>query len=138
MPAFTSSQRRIAVSKANKEILEKANAAIAAGDFEGFLTLCAEDTVWTFEGDRTLRGKAAVRQWMTTTYKEPPKFRVLRMIAEGDVLAALGEITLKDEEGKSVQYAYCDVWRFCEGKMAELHAFVIETHLDRGTSPRHV
>jgi uncharacterized protein len=83
--------------------------------------------VWTFEGDKTLKGKAAVRQWMATTYKEPPRFRVQRMIAEGDFVAALGEITLKDEEGRTGQHAYCDVWRFREGKMAELHAFVIET-----------
>jgi uncharacterized protein len=121
------------VSKANKEILEKGNAAIAKGDFEGFLTLCTEDTEWTFEGDRTLRGKAAVRQWMTSTYKELPRFTVHRMIAEDDFVAALGDITLKNEEGRAVQHAYCDVWRFREGKMAELHAFVVET----GTPPRH-
>ena len=113
------------MSKTNKEILEKANAAIAEGDFEGFLMLCTEDTVWTFEGDRTLKGKAAVRQWMTTTYKQPPQFRVHRMIAEGDFVAALGEINLRDEGGRAVQHAYCDVWRFREGKMAELRAFVI-------------
>ena len=120
----------------NKEILAKANAAIAEGDLEGFLTLCTEGTEWTFEGDRTLRGKAAVRHWMETTYKEPPKFRVRRMIAEGDFVAALGDITLKDEEGKPVQHSYCDVWRFREGKMAELHAFVIETGLKSGTPPQ--
>ena len=115
------------MSKTHKEILEKANAAIVKGDFEGFLALCTEDTEWTFEGDRTLSGKAAVRQWMAATYKEPPKFKVHRMIAEGDFLAALGDITLKDEQGQAVQHAYCDVWRFREGKMAELHAFVIES-----------
>jgi uncharacterized protein (TIGR02246 family) len=114
------------VPKANKEILEQANAAIAQGDFEGFLALCTEDTVWTFEGDRTLRGKSAVRQWMRTAYEEPPKFQVHRMIAEGDFVAALGEITLKDEQEKPVQHAYCDVWRFREGKMAELQAFVVK------------
>ena len=111
----------------NKKILEKANAAITEGDFEGFLTLCTEDTVWTFEGDQTLRGKAAVRQWMKSTYREPPKFKVQRMIAEDDFVAALGEITLKDEAGKEVEHAYCDVWRFRDGKMAELRAFVVET-----------
>ena len=114
------------MSKANKEILEQANAAIAKGDFEGFLALCTEDTVWTFEGDRTLRGKAAVREWMKITYEEPPKFRVHRMIAEGDSVAALGEITLKDERGTPTQHAYCDVWRFRDGMMAELQAFVVE------------
>jgi ketosteroid isomerase-like protein len=121
------------VSATNKEILEKANAAIAKGDFEGFLALCTEDTVWAFKGDRTLRGKAAVRQWMKATYQEPPRFRVDRMIAEGDFVAALGEITLKDKGGKTGQHAYCDVWRFREGKMAELHAFVVDTGSESGT-----
>jgi uncharacterized protein (TIGR02246 family) len=114
------------VSKSHKEILEQANAAIVKGDFEGFLDLCTEDTEWTFEGDRTLRGKSAVREWMKETYKEPPQFKVSRMIAEADLVAAIGEITLKDEAGNAVQNSYCDVWRFRDGKMAELHAFVVE------------
>ncbi|MFC4308806.1 nuclear transport factor 2 family protein [Steroidobacter flavus] len=114
------------MSKSNKEILEQANSAITQGDFEGFLALCTEDTAWTFEGERTLNGKAAVRQWMKTAYIEPPKFRVDRMIADDDFVAAIGEIVLKDETGKAVRHAYCDVWRFRDGKMAELRAFVVE------------
>jgi hypothetical protein len=46
---------------------------------------------------------------------------------EGDFVAALGEITLKNEQQMEVQHAYCDVWRFREGKMAALQAFVIES-----------
>jgi ketosteroid isomerase-like protein len=115
------------MSEAHKKALENANAAIAAGNYEEFLTFCTEDTEWTFVGDRTLRGKEAVRQWMATAYREPPRFRVDRMIAEGDFVAALGEITLKDEAGKTSRHAYCDVWRFREGRMAELRAFVVET-----------
>lgn len=65
------------MSMTNKEILEHANAAITKGDFEGFLTLCTEDTAWTFEGDRSLRGKAAVRQWMRATYQEPPRSKFI-------------------------------------------------------------
>lgn len=55
-------------------------------------------------------------------------------IAEGDFVAALGEITLKDETGKTARHSYCDVWRFREGRMAELHAFVIEVGSESGTS----
>jgi uncharacterized protein len=120
------------MSETHKVILEKANAAIVEGDFEGFLMFCTEDTEWTFVGDRTIRGKEAVRQWMATAYREPPSFRVDRMIAEGDFVTAVGEITLKDEEGKATRHAYCDVWRFRGGRMAELHAFVIEIHLESG------
>jgi ketosteroid isomerase-like protein len=49
------------------------------------------------------------------------------MIAEGDFVTAVGEITSTDDAGKATRHAYCDVWRFRDGKMAELQAFVIET-----------
>jgi uncharacterized protein len=110
----------------NKAILEKANAAIAAGDNEGFLSFCAEDTVWNFVGDRILQGKQAVREWMETAYTEPPKFIVENLIAEGDFVAALGKISVKGEDGAESLHLYCDVWRFRNGKMSELKAFVIK------------
>ena len=67
----------------HKLILEAANRANLQGDYEGFLAFCTEDTVWNFVGDRTLRGKAAVREYMVATYKTPPRFEVHRLIAEG-------------------------------------------------------
>lgn len=118
------------MSEKNKAILEKANAAVTAGDYEGFLSFCTDDTEWIFVGDRTLTGKDAVRRYMAETYIEPPKFMVANLIAEGDFVTALGEITLKDKDGKQTHYSYCDNWRFRDGKMAELKAFVIETESD--------
>jgi uncharacterized protein len=122
------------MSEQNKAILAKGNAAItsgrhanAEGNNEGFLSFCADDTEWTFVGDKTLKGKAAVRQYMAATYIEPPKFTVTNLIAEGDLVTALGDITLKDEDGKAVHHSYCDVWRFRGGKIVELKAFVIKT-----------
>jgi ketosteroid isomerase-like protein len=38
-----------------------------SGNHEGFLSFCADDMEWTFVGDKTLKGKEAVRQWMATT-----------------------------------------------------------------------
>ena len=114
------------MSEANKSILNRANAAVVAGDHEGFLAHCTEDVVWTFVGDQTLSGKEAVRQYMNATYVEPPRFRVDHLIAEHDFVTAMGEIDLKDGPGKVVRYAYCDVWRIRDGKLAELKAFVVE------------
>ena len=64
---------------------------------------------------------------MITTSPEPPKFMVENLIAEGEFVTALGTISMKDEDGKMVDYSYCDVWRFRDGKMIELKAFVIKT-----------
>jgi uncharacterized protein len=122
------------MSEKHKAILAEGNAAItsgrhanAEGNNEGFLSFCADDTEWTFVGDKTLKGKEAVRQYMAATYIEPPKFTVTNLIAEGDLVTALGDITLKDEDGTAVHYSYCDVWRFRGDKISELRAFVIKT-----------
>lgn len=113
------------MSDTNKAILTKGNAAIAKGDYEGFLSLCTEDTEWTFVGDQVLKGKEAVRQWMARTYIKPPKVTVTNLIAEGDYLTATGDVTTTDKNGKETRQAYCDIWRFRSGKMVELRAFVI-------------
>ena len=110
----------------NKEILQQANAAITQGDYEGFLSFCTEDTQWTFVGEPTLHGKPAVRQWMAEAYTEPPQFMVEHLIADGDFVTAVGKIDLKDETGISIRHAYCDVWRFEQGKMCQLTAFVLK------------
>lgn len=115
------------MSAKNKTVLESANAAIAGGDIEGFLAFCSEDTHWVFVGDQTLRGKDAVRQWMKATYLAPPENKVERLIAEGDFVTALGDIAVKDKQGKVTHSTYCDVWRVSDGKLAELRAFVVES-----------
>ena len=113
------------MTKNNKAVLLKANAAISKGDNKGFLIHCTEDTLWTFVGERTLKGKEAVREWMTMTYVEPPKFNMEKLIADGDVVIALGTINLKNKEKQEVRHSYCDVWMFRDGKISELNAFVI-------------
>jgi uncharacterized protein len=113
------------MSDRNKAILKKGNAAIAEGNYEGFLSLCTEDTEWTFVGDTILKGKEAVRQWMAKTYLKPPTVTVTHLIAEGDFLTATGDVTMTDKDGTETRYAYCDIWRFRGEEMVELKAFVI-------------
>ena len=114
------------MSQQNKTILEKANEAVMNGDNEGFLAFCTEDTRWNFVGDQILEGKEAIRKYMRKAYVEPPKLKVKHLIAEGDFVTAVGEISMKDESGKMVNYEYCDVWRLRDGKLHEVNAYVIE------------
>ena len=57
------------MSATNKEIVEKVNAAFAAGNTAGFLSFCAEDVAWTMVGDKTVKGKTPFangwHQWET-------------------------------------------------------------------------
>ena len=54
----------------NKEIIRKVNAAFLEGNYEGLLSLCAEEVEWTIVGDRTVKGKEAIRQWMASMAAE--------------------------------------------------------------------
>ncbi|HEX8531047.1 MAG TPA: nuclear transport factor 2 family protein [Cytophagales bacterium] len=114
------------MSEQNKAVLVQANALVTRGDQEGFLSFCTDDTHWTFVGEQTLQGKEAVRAYMQAQYVKPPVVTVENLIAKGEYVTATGKISLKDESGKMSHYAYCDVWRFREGKLAELNAFVVE------------
>jgi ketosteroid isomerase-like protein len=115
----------------NKEIIGKVNAVFLQGNFEGFLEYCADDVRWTIVGDRSVKGKEAIRQWMKSMAAEnpePPKFSVIDpVIAEGDFVVARGDMTMKDKDGKQGQYSYCDIYRFRGDKIAELNSFVVKT-----------
>lgn len=110
----------------NKTILQTANEFVAKGDYESFLAYCTDDTEWNFVGDQVLRGKEAIRQYMAKAYIEPPVFSLENAVAEDDYVTAIGKISMKNEDGKMMSYDYCDVWRFKDGKLAELKAFVVE------------
>ncbi|WP_336834873.1 nuclear transport factor 2 family protein [Sphingobacterium siyangense] len=110
----------------NITILHTANEFIAKGDYESFLAYCTAETKWVFIGERILHGKEEVRAYMKEFYQEPPVFNVEKSIAEGDFVMVTGEIRLRNRDGKYDHFDYCDIWRFEDGKMAELRAFVIE------------
>ena len=115
------------MSTKNKEIVEKVNASFAEGSVEEFLSHCADDVVWTMVGNKTTRGKTGIREWMAGMDIEPPKFTVDNIIADGDFVMAYGDMTMKEKDGKTVPYAYCDIYRFRDGKIVELNSFVIKT-----------
>jgi ketosteroid isomerase-like protein len=115
------------MSAKNKEIVEKINASFAEGGVEGFLSFCADDVEWTMVGDKSVKGKDAIRKWMASMDVEPPKFTVDNIIAEGDFVTAYGDMTMKDKDGKDASYSYCDIYRFRGDKIVALSSFVIKT-----------
>ena len=110
----------------NTTILHKANEFVKNGDYESFLAYCTPNTKWVFVGERILNGKEEVRAYMKEFYLEPPVFSVEKAIEEDNFVMVTGEIRLKNKAGKYEHFDYCDIWRFEDGKIAELKAFVIE------------
>ena len=114
------------MSAQNKAIIDKANKAFEHNNVEELLALCTEDFRWTMVGSPPAVGKAAVREWMAKAPPEMPKFTVDAVIADGDYVTCVGDMTMP-ENGEDVPYAYCDVWRLKGDKIVELKAFVIKT-----------
>jgi len=114
------------MAEAHRQTLQRLNESVLRLDFEAAVQLCTEDTVWIFEGDRTLTGRQQVREWMAATYLDPPVLNVERVIGDGEFLVAIGDIVVSDSRGAPIKSRYADVWRFSDGLLAELHAFVVE------------
>ena len=115
------------MSASNRAIVESVNDSFAKGEIEGFLLACTDDVTWTMVGHKTTQGKDAIREWLTSMDCEPPTFTVDNLIAEGDLVVAHGDMTMKEKDGKTAPYAYCDIYRFRDGKIAELSSFVVRT-----------
>jgi len=114
------------IKMTNTAILHKANEFVKNGDYKSFLAYCTSNTKWVFVGERVLNGKEEVRAYMKEFYLEPPIFSVEKAIEEGNFVMVTGEIRLKNKAGKYEHFDYCDIWRFEDGMIAELKAFVIE------------
>ena len=113
------------MSARHKAIVEAVNEAMRRMDIEGFLAYCADDFVWTIVGDAPIRGKDALRTMMADGPSEAPAFTVHTMVADGDVVVAQGEMTMREGRG-DVPYAFCDVWRFRDDMLVALDAYVVK------------
>lgn len=115
------------MSESNKEIVKKVNASFEKNDLETFLSACAENVEWNMVGDRTTKGADNIREWMNSMGEmEPPKINLSNAIAEGETVAAYGDMTMKNDKGETVPYEFCDVYEFENGKIAKLTSYVVK------------
>jgi len=124
------------MSEKNKEIVEKANALLAESKTEEFLLLCAEDVEWTLLADTPskMKGRIAIAEFMASSQgQESPNFTIDNVIADGEFVVANGDMTMKTKEGETVPYAFCDMYTFKDGKIAELLTFINKTQAEKTT-----
>ena len=111
----------------NRSIVNEVNEAFANNRVEDFLKHCSDDIVWRMIGEKTTNGIKEIREWMAQMEgAEPPKFTVDEIVAEGDAVICRGDMTMKDQSGAEGSYAYCDSYRFKNGKIVQLDSYVIK------------
>ena len=106
----------------NKELITKGYAAFSAGDVETVMSLFDDDVEWVQPGESavsgTYHGKAEVMEYMGRMAEKALKVKLIRLLAEGDTVVAITEVTAGGETGEDA-----DVFTIRNGKTvrAEMH-----------------
>jgi ketosteroid isomerase-like protein len=106
----------------NKEIIQRGYAAFSAGDLDTVMSLFDDDIEWVQPGESsvsgTFHGKAEVTEQFGRLAEKGLAVKLNRLIAEGDTVVAITEVTAGGETGEDA-----DVFTLRDGKTvrAEIH-----------------
>ncbi|OBK72975.1 nuclear transport factor 2 family protein [Mycobacterium sp. 1274761.0] len=103
----------------NKELVKKGYAAFAAGDVQTVMDLFDDDIEWVQPGQSaisgTFHGKSEVMEFLGRLAEKSPTVTVKRLIAEGDTVVAITEVTIDGETSEDV-----DVMTIRDGKTVRM------------------
>jgi ketosteroid isomerase-like protein len=106
----------------NKELMERGYAAFSAGDLDTVMSLFDDDIEWVQPGQSsvsgTFHGKTEVMEQFGRLAEKGLTVKVKRLIAEGDTVVAITEVSAGGETGEDA-----DVFTIRDGKTvrAEIH-----------------
>ena len=114
----------------NKQLVQRGYEAFAAGDIEKVMELFDDDVEWIQPGDSTIsgtfHGKTEVMEHFGRMAEKDLTVRLDRLVAEGDTVVALTEVTAGGETGRDA-----DVFTIRDGKTVR-----IEIHGDTSLTER--
>ena len=114
----------------NKDIIQRGYAAFTSGDMETVMNLFDDDCEWVQPGQSavsgTFHGKAEIMEHFGRLVEKGLTVRLERLIAEGDAVVALTEVTAAGETGRDA-----DVFTLRDGKTVR-----VETHGDTALMER--
>jgi ketosteroid isomerase-like protein len=114
----------------NIEIVKKGYDAFAAGDIETVMSLFDDNIEWVQPGRSTVsgtyHGKGEVSAYLAKLAEKPLEVRTTRLIADGDTVVALTDLTVGGEHGSDA-----DVFTLRDGKTVR-----VEVHGDTALMER--
>jgi ketosteroid isomerase-like protein len=105
----------------NKEICEE----FAKGNLDFSAIYLAEDIKWNILGNSPILGKVQVLEVSKMLQLESfPVITIKNIVTEGDYVIVESTGEAKTKNGKPYNQTYCDVFRFNEGKLQEINAYL--------------
>jgi uncharacterized protein len=103
----------------NKDLIQRGYEAFAAGDLESVMSLFDDDIEWVQPGESaisgTFHGKTEVMEHFGRMAEKALTVKLNRLVAEGDTVVALTEVTAGGETGQDA-----DVFTIRNGKTAHV------------------
>ncbi|MGV0835468.1 nuclear transport factor 2 family protein [Mycolicibacterium thermoresistibile] len=114
----------------NIETIKRGYEAFAAGDMETVLSLFDDDMEWVQPGDSaisgTYHGKAEFMDFLGKLGEKGATVKVNRLIADGDTVVALTDVTLGGESARDA-----DVFTMRDGKTVHAEIYTDTAMMER-------
>lgn len=114
----------------NIELVKKGYEAFSAGDVETVMSLFDDNIEWVQPGDSaisgTYHGKAEFGEYLSRLAEKAVTVKLNRLLADGDMVVALTEVTVGDERGQDA-----DVFTLRDGKTVR-----VQVHTDTAIMER--
>jgi uncharacterized protein len=114
----------------NIELVKKGYEAFSAGDGDTMMSLFDDNVEWVQPGDSTIsgtyHGKAELGEHLSRLAEKSVTVKLNRLLADGDTVVALTEVTVGDERGQDA-----DVFTLRDGKTVR-----VQVHTDTALMER--
>jgi ketosteroid isomerase-like protein len=114
----------------NKKLIQKINEAFTSGNIDFVLAHLEENIKWNIIGMPAITGKnnflKAVKMFELGNF---PSANIKNIIAEGEYIVVESTMETSDNV-QTCSPAYCDIYRFRDGKIQELTTYVVDTAMN--------
>jgi ketosteroid isomerase-like protein len=125
------------LEKKNIELVKEGYKAFSAGDVDTVMSLFDDNIEWVQPGDSaisgTYHGKAEVGEYLSRLAEKSVTVKLNRLLADGDTVVALTEVTVGDERGQDA-----DVFTLRNGKTVRVQVHTDTAVMERVYGRRHV
>lgn len=111
---------------ANKQTVEQYMEAFAGGDVAQVVACLAPEVEWEVPGTFRLKGSDAFATEMANpAFTGVPRITTTRLLAEGDVVVAEGQVETTTAKGEPLTLRFCDVFELSDGKIRKLTSYLM-------------
>ncbi len=110
----------------NKQTVETYMDGFRASDHEKVLSCLTDDVVWEMPGFFYKKGKVEFDgEIENENFVGSPEITILRLVEEGDIVVAEGEVKGKMKNGGILDAVFCDVFHFRDEKIKQLTTYLM-------------